>query len=146
MRQAARLCLAPLLAALANLACAQAQAPLTPAQSVQVGLTVMSNVVVQSDGLIAAHAYEQLPQQQAQFERGLSTLQRGMALAPPEHLQLLERLLAKARVAASGMTEAARAHNDSLLKVTHNQLAAAVSGVVKIFPPSLQPAPGAAAP
>jgi hypothetical protein len=153
MRILARLCLAACLAALTSLAGAQAppapapsRAPLTPAESVRIGLTMMSDVVVHSDGLIAAHAYEQFPQQQAQFEQGLSTLQRGMTLAPPEHMQLLERLLAKARVAASGMTEAARTHNDSLLKITHDQLAAAVSGTIRIFPSYLQPAPGGAAP
>ena len=158
MGQAVRLRFLPMLAALASLAAspvlapalavaqAQAQNNLTPAQSVQIGLTMMSDAVVHSDSLIAAHAYEQLPQQRAQFEQGLSTLQRGMSLAPPEHRQKLERLLAKARVAASGMSEAARSHNDSLLKITHDQLAAAVSGVVKIFPPSLQPTPGGAPP
>jgi len=96
--------------------------PLTPAQAVHVGLTLMSDVVAHSESLILAHSYDQLPQQRAQ----------------------LDRILAKARVAASGMSEAAGQHNDPMLKLTHEQLAAAVSAAVQVFPHDLQPSPGGA--
>ncbi|HTV52909.1 MAG TPA: hypothetical protein VME21_17080 [Steroidobacteraceae bacterium] len=118
--------------------------PLTPAQAVHVGLTLMSDVVAHSESLILAHSYDQLPQQRAQFERGLMTLQQGLTLISPKQRPQLDRILAKARVAASGMSEAAGQHNDPMLKLTHEQLAAAVSAAVQVFPHDLQPSPGGA--
>jgi hypothetical protein len=136
----------PLLASLAAAQAPPPSQPLTPAQSVHVGLTLMNDVVVHSESLILAHSYEELPQQRAQFEQGLTTLQQGLGLVSPQQRQQLDRLLAKARVAAIAMSEAAGRHNDPMLKLTHDQLAAAVSAAAQIFPRELQPAPGGAPP
>jgi len=99
----------------------------------------MSEVVVQSDSLIASRAYEQLPQQSMQFERGLATLGQGLDVESADRRQQLRPLLAKARVASSAMSEAAKTRNDAMLKLTHEQLAAIVKAIVQAFPPELQP-------
>ncbi len=125
---------------------AWAQSTLTAPQAAHLGLTMMSQVVVQSESLIAARAYEQLPQQSAQFEQGLTTLQQGLSVQSPERQQQLRPLLAKARVASSAMSEAAKTRNDAMLKLTHDQLAAIVKALVGAFPPELAPSPGAAPP
>ncbi len=125
---------------------ADAQGALTPRESVHVGLTLMTQVVVQSGSLIAARSYDQLPEQNARFEQGLATLRHGITGEPAERRQQLDRLLAKARVAASGMSEAARTRNDAMLKLTHDQLATAVKAIAQDFPQELQPTPGAAPP
>ena len=150
MRLAVLRC-APRLIACMLIACtliaeAWSQSTLTPPQSAHLGLTIMSQVVLESDSLIAAHSYDQLPQQSAQFERGLTALQQGLSIQTPERRQQLSPLLAKARVASSAMSEAAKTRNDAMLKLTHDQLAAIVKALVQAFPPELQPSPGAAPP
>ena len=110
---------------------------------IKTGLATMNAVVTQSQRLIAAHDYAQLPGQSREFEAGLIALEQGLGSQPSELKSKLEALIGKARVASSAMSEAAQSHRDSMLPLTHKQLAEAVSAIIASFPAALQPNPGA---
>jgi hypothetical protein len=109
---------------------------------VKSGLATMNAVVAQSERLIAAHDYSQLPRQSNEFEAGLIALEQGLGSQPSALKSKLEPLIAKARVASNAMSEAAQSHRDSMLPLTHRQLSEAVSAIIASFPAALQPKPG----
>ncbi len=144
MRRSA--CVASLLAAagllLAAAVCAQSafRAP----ESIRVGLSVMSQVVENTGRLIAAGRYDQLPAESNEFEAGMTALEQGLGDQPSPFKTRIDPLLARARVAASAMSEAVASRRDSMLPVAHDQLADAVRSIIALFPESLRPAAGAA--
>jgi hypothetical protein len=118
-----------------------AQTAFRAPESIRVGLSVMSQVVESTGRLIAAGRYDQLPAESSEFEAGLTALQQGLGDQPSPLRTKIEPLLARARVAASAMSEAVAAHRDSMLPVAHDQLADAVQSIIALFPESLRPAP-----
>lgn len=123
---------------------AAAQIVMSSPEMVKSGLAAMDRVVSESEQLIAAGDYDQLPRESDHLESGLATLQSGLAgpSSPPEQSRaMLDLLIAKSRVAASAMGEAARSHNTSMVRVTASQLAAAVNAIVALFPRELRPVP-----
>ncbi len=121
-----------------------AQTPLRAPQSIRIGLSVMSQVVENSGRLIAAGRYGELPAQSSEFEAGLTALEQGLGDQPSPLKASLEPLLARARVAASAMSEAVASQRDSMLPVAHDQLADAVRSIIALFPDSLRPTTGPA--
>ncbi len=118
-----------------------AQTAFRAPESIRVGLSVMSQVVENTGRLIAAERYDQLPAESREFEAGMTALQQGLGDQPSQLRTQIEPLLARARVAASAMSEAVAAHRDSMLPVTHDQLADAVRSIIALFPESLRPQP-----
>ncbi len=108
-------------------------------ESVRVGLSVMSQVVDTTGRLIAAKRYEQLPAESNEFQAGVTSLEQGLGDQPTQFKLQIEPLLARARVAASAMSEAVTSHRESMLPVAHDQLADAVQSLIALFPPSLRP-------
>ena len=109
--------------------------------AVRGALAGMNEVVEHSGRLIASHDYGQLPAQANEFEARLIAFEQAIGPQPSELKSQLEPLIAKARVASSAMSEAAQSHRDSLLPLTHRQLAGAVSAIIAAVPASLQPNP-----
>jgi hypothetical protein len=149
MRRHARL--GPILLGAAWLAAACAAAPIASAQaavrapmSVRDALDIMSRVVADSEQMIASRRYDQLPRETREFEAGLTALEQGVGTQPSQLRSRLEPLIAKARVASSAMSEAAQSNRDSMLPLTHRQLADAVNAIIAAFPEDLRP--GAAQP
>ncbi len=122
-----------------------AQAVFRAPESVRLGLSVMSQVVENTGRLIAAGRYDQLPAESNEFEAGVTALEQGLGNPPTPFKTRIEPLLARARVAASAMSEAVASHRNSMLPVAHDQLADAVQSLIAMFPASLQP-PAAPAP
>jgi hypothetical protein len=141
MRSAALVALAGLwLGVLLPGAAARAQAFRAP-ESVKMGLDTLNRVVIDSGRLIEAERYDQLPQQSDRFEAGMAALQQGLGEGASPFRKQIEPLLARARVAASAMSEAVRSHRTSMLPVAHRQLADAVSALIALFPPGVRPGP-----
>ncbi len=140
-------CVATLLAAISLLLAAAvgAQTAFRTPASIRVGLSVMSQVVENTGQLIASGRYDQLPAESNEFEAGVTALEQGLGDQPSPFKTRIEPLLAKARVAASAMSEAVASHRNSMLPVAHDQLADAVQSLIALFPQSLRP-PAAAAP
>lgn len=109
--------------------------------AVRGALAGMNEVVEHSGQLITSHSYDQLPAQANQFEARLIAFEQGIGTQPSELKSKLEPLIAKARVASSAMSEAAQSHRDSLLPITHRQLAGAVNAIIAAIPPALRPTP-----
>jgi hypothetical protein len=109
--------------------------------AVRGALAGMNEVVEHSGRLIASRDYSQLPGQANEFEARLIAFEQGIGSQPSELKSTLEPLIAKARVASNAMSEAAQSHRDSLLPLTHQQLAGAVSAIIAAVPPSLRPTP-----
>jgi hypothetical protein len=109
--------------------------------AVRGALAGMNEVVEHSGQLIASHSYDQLPAQANQFEARLIAFEQGIGTQPSELKSKLEPLIAKARVASSAMSEAAQSHRDSLLPITHRQLAGSVNAIIAAIPPALRPTP-----
>lgn len=110
-------------------------------EAVRGALAGMNEVVEHSGRLIASHDYSQLPGQANEFEARLIAFEQGIGPQPSELKSKLEPLIGKARVASSAMSEAAQSHRDSLLPLTHRQLAEAVSAIIAAIPPALRPTP-----
>ncbi|MGH8261246.1 MAG: hypothetical protein ACREUG_16315, partial [Steroidobacteraceae bacterium] len=117
---------------------AQAQGTLSSPASIRAALGIMSRVVAESGRLIAARRYDQLPRESNEFEAGLIDLEQGLGNQPALR-EKLEPLVGKARIASSAMSEAVGAHRDSMIPLTHEQLADAVSEIIASFPASLRP-------
>jgi hypothetical protein len=118
-----------------------AQGTLTAPQSIRIGLGIMNQVVTDTARLIAEQSFDQLPRESDRFEAGVEALQQGLGDAPSPLRKQIEPLVARARVAASAMIEAARSHRTAMLPVAHEQLASAVSSLVALFPSELRPGP-----
>lgn len=118
-----------------------AQTAFRAPESIKVGLSVMSQVVENTGRLIAAGRYDQLPAQSSEFEAGMTSLQQGLGDQPSQLRKTIEPMLARARVAASAMSEAVASHRDSMLPIAHDQLADAVQSIIALFPESLRPPP-----
>jgi hypothetical protein len=131
----ALICAALLLAA----APLRAQTTFRSPDAVRTGLRVMNQVVRQTERLIASKTYDQLPHEAREFDAGLDALQEGVGNQPSDFKTKLGPLLAKARVAASAMSEAAQTHQDAALGTTHEQFATAVKAVTEAFPKELRP-------
>lgn len=116
-----------------------AQTALRAPESIRVGLGVMNQVVDNSARLIAAGRYDQLPAQTNEFEAAVTSLEQGLGDQPSPLKTRIELLLARARVAASAMSEAVASHRESMLPVAHDQLADAVRSIIALFPESLRP-------
>lgn len=125
---------------LAAAAAARAQAVTSSPDSVQSALGVLSQVVTDSGKAIADHRYDLLPRESSEFEAGLTALEKQLGSRPSTLKTSLEPLIGKARIASSAMREAVEAHRDSMLSLTHRQLADAVSQIIASFPPELRPA------
>ena len=110
-------------------------------EGVKSALAAMSEVVEQSGRLIASRDYAQLPREANEFEARLIEFEQGIGSQPSELKSTLEPLIAKARVAASAMSEAAQSHRDSMLPLTHRQLASAVAAMLAATPASMRPNP-----
>jgi hypothetical protein len=136
-----RLILAGLLLAAVVLGpAARAQSTFRAPESVKIGLGILHQVVVDSGRLITAGSYDQLPQQSDRFEAGMAALQQGLGEGASPFRKQIEPLIARARVASSAMSEAAKARRTSMLPVAHKQLADAVSALIALFPPDMRPA------
>jgi len=110
-------------------------------ESIKTGLRIMNQVVGHTGRLIAAKNYDQLPREGQEFEQGLAVLNEGIANESADFKTKIGPLLAKARVAANAMSEAAQTHNESMLSLTHEQFAAAVKAVTDMFPEEMRPQP-----
>jgi hypothetical protein len=119
---------------------ARADSSLGAPESVKMGLGILNDVVVNSGRLIAAGSYDELPKQADRFEAGMAALQQGLGEGASPFRKQIEPLLARARVASSAMSEAARSHRTEMLPIAHRQLADAVRALIALFPPELQPA------
>ncbi|HTW37863.1 MAG TPA: hypothetical protein VMD49_04775 [Steroidobacteraceae bacterium] len=141
MRAATVLALAGSLLALAVLGLeARAQSSLRAPESVRIGLGILDEVVTDSGRLITAADYDALPRQTERFEAGVTALEQGLGEDSSPLRKQIEPLLARARVAASAMREAASARRISMLPIAHQQLADAVHALIALFPPDLRPA------
>ncbi len=129
-----------LLGVLAPGAPVRAQAFRAP-ESVKMGLETLNKVVIDSGRLIEARSYDQLPQQSDRFEAGMAALEQGLGQGASPFRKQIEPLLARARVAASAMSEAVRSHRTAMLPVAHRQLADAVGALIALFPPGMRPGP-----
>ena len=108
---------------------------------VRSALAAMNEVVQQSGRLIASHDYGQLPRQANEFESRLIEFEQQLGTQPSALRSQLEPLIAKARVASSAMNEASEAHRDSMLPLTHRELAGAVAAMIAAMPASMRPNP-----
>lgn len=141
MRAATVSALAGLLLGLAALGLeARAQSSLRAPESVKIGLGILEEVVIDSGRLIAAEDYDALPRQADRFEAGMAALEQGLGEGASPLRKQIEPLIARARVASSAMSEAARARRTSMLPIAHQQLADAVDALIPLFPPDLRPA------
>jgi hypothetical protein len=122
---------------------ALAQAPVDTVQAVRSGLAMMDQVVDRTGQLVQTKTYDSLPREAANFEPALATLEAGVAHEPSDFRQRLGPLLAKARVAASGMSEAVKSHNEPMIILSQRLFAAAVQAAIGLFPAALQPKPRA---
>ncbi|HUN25569.1 MAG TPA: hypothetical protein VMU67_04615 [Steroidobacteraceae bacterium] len=128
--------------AAAALNAAQAQIIVTSPEMVKSGLSALDQVAAESGELIAAGNYDELARESERLDAGLASLESGIAAPPAQPSQsraMLDLLIAKSRVAASAMGEAARTHNTSMVRVTTSQLVAAVKAIVALFPQELRP-------
>jgi hypothetical protein len=119
---------------------ARAESSFRAPESIRMGLGILNGVVIDSGRLIAAASYDQLPKQAERFEAGMAALQQGLGEGASPFRKQIEPLIARARVASSAMSEAARARRTSMLPVAHQQLADAVKALIALFPPDLRPA------
>jgi hypothetical protein len=101
----------------------------------------MDEVVKQSGRQVAGHDYGLLPRQAKEFEAHLTAFEKALGSQPSDLKSKLDPLIAKARVASSAMSEAAESHRDSMLPLTHRQLADAVSAIIASVPAALRPTP-----
>jgi hypothetical protein len=123
---------------------ARAESSLRAPEAVKLGLGILKEVVTDSGRLIAAGRYDDLPGESDRFEAGMADLQQGLGAGTSPFRKQLEPLIARARVASSAMSEAARARRTSMLPIAHEQLAQAVDALIQLFPPDLRPVSRAA--
>jgi len=126
--------------AAAALHAASAQVVVREPAMVKTGLTELDQIVSQSALLISSGSYDQLQREPDRLEAGLAALRSGLGDQSTGSRALLDLLTARARVAASGMGEAARTHNVSMLRITESQLAQAVEAITALCPQELRPA------
>jgi hypothetical protein len=118
---------------------APAQTAPDAADSIKSGLLIMSQVATQTDQLVAARSYEQLPRQSSELDRGVAAVSAGITNQPSDFKSKVGPLLAKARVASNAIAEAAKTHNDAMLDTSRRQLTAAVQAVIDSFPAPMRP-------